>query len=800
MKKILLFSLSAIFLISCANEQATPTYDDVAPRILAASGDNSIWNQDNNTYTKNVSLRVHQPEEYPVSITLCFLQNPTGTVIDKVGKVTASEYERMGFQTQGCTSLTYSFPDDTNKDFQFNVLEAIKDLEGNQYIYGETYVSLMLEGDFEQIYLLGKENIVKPDPEVSPKYGFHSSTVIDNESTWSIINAKHPEFITATAEIDLTIKGETADVIKIYAGNISGSATGTAQVMGLDGQSKGSISYTLESTILEPTQIKADISDNYENVLSSVDFANHSTTDANVLPDVTAMIKINIPYKDIEPFLQKVADNKTYLIPSDIYTNEIPASFMIVAEKDGVEYTSDNSTVTIDFGSLIYDVRDYYESIFASEYLNGHEHAESTSSQVQSFSPLKYEAPKDFSSGNSQFKIRGNVKAGLYVEEVAKDDTTKVQQMRSRVETYGYLTLIGTEMNAFEGYVEAIGVPNSTVESNDGSATFEVDLSIFGKKVLNNKVISAPTNFSMSYDKLTFEKDFEQSNTITLVVPFYYKIGGRGAVGFVPSVNIAYTKGSFDNTADITEVSTITNPTQRPAQTLVEADVIPNISRFSHEYSYNELPQWAKTFVDSNGIEKNGDIVNDYNNKLLIEYQKRVRHNSAIYDYKEDIPALVTTTQTITEQPLGIGIKFQGTPYANISGYGEGGFGVAKDWKLAKFGLGIGVEANLDPILDISAPVTLGGFIGIGNSPVDKNNYIYLNYNFQAPFYYSLLKGKAWVGLSINFYIKIFKWIKIIDDKFGPTLFDTTGQKPSEINLIQPVNNNHMILIKGNTP
>ena len=798
MKNIILFSLLSVFVLSCANEQIMPVYDDIAPKILSVNASNSVWNQDNNTYIKDISLRVYQPEEYPISITLCFLQNPTGMVVDRVGKITAPEYERMGFQIQGCTSVTHSFYNEASKDLRFNVLDAIKDLEGNQYIYGDTYVSLMVEGDFEQIYFLDKETIVKPDPEVAPKYGFHSSTVIDNSSVWSIKDDKKPEFITATAEIDMTIKGETADAIKIYAGTVSSSATGSAQVMGLDGQVKGNISYTLESTILEPTKINTNIADNYDNIISSVNFANHSTTDANVLPDVTASIKINIPFKDLEPFLQKVADDETHLIPSPIYTNEIPVSFTVIAEKDGLEYTSANKTVTIDFGSLIYDIRDYYESIFTSEYLNGHDNAGSNQ-QEQAFSPLKYEAPKDFSSGNDQFKIRGNIKAGLYVEEVTKNKT-KMQQMRSRVESYGYLTLIGSEMNAYGGYVEAVCIPDSTRYDNDGSISFEMDLSVLGKKVLNNKVISAPTSFSMSYDKLTFEKDFEHSQTLTYVVPFYYIIGGRGAIGFVPSIDIAYTKGEFDNTVNITEVSTIANPTQKPTQTPLEADVIPNIGRFNHEYNYNELPQWAKTFVDSSGIEKNGNIVHDYYNKLLIEYQKRIRFNSAINDYKENIPALVTTPQTIKEQPFGLSMLFKGEPYANISGYGEGGFGVAKNWKLAKFGLGVGAEAKLDPILDIKAPITLDGFVGIGNSPVDNNNYIYLKYNFNAPLYYSLLKGKAWVGFSINFYIKIIAWIKIIDDKYGPTLFDSTGQQPNNINLIQPINNSHMIKINGNTP
>lgn len=794
MKKILFSSLFlSIFIIACSNNKAdTKNYDDVAPTVLSISSEKAEWNQDNNTYTKDVTLQVAQPEVYPVSVSLCLLQNPTGDADNITGAITPMEFERLGFETQSCTSIDYEFDNDTAQTLNFNILEAIKNLEGDQYIEGDIYVSLLVEGEFEQIYILGKETIIKPTPEVVPKYGFHSSTIIDNDTKWSIQDNIFPEYIEATAEIDFKIQGDTADTIKIYAGDTAGSLEGQADVLGLDGEVKGNISYTLTSNILEPTQIKANIEDNNENILDSVDFTNHATTDANILPDVSALVKIRIPYDDIKPFLQTIADDKTYLQPSNIYTNEIPVKFTVVAEKDGVEYESANKTVTVDFGDLIYDVRDYYESIFTSEYMKGH--TEGTINQA--FSPLKYEAPKNLSSGNSKFNINANVKAGLYIEE---DSAKKQQQMRSRVSADGKLTLIGKQIDAFSGYVEAIGIPNSSVDANDGEASLEIDLSIFGKKVLSNKNTGAPTNYKVSYDKLSFEKDFEQTDTITLVVPFYYKVGGRGAIGFTPSATISYTQGSFSNKVNVTEVKEITNPTAKPEETVVDAETIPEVSRYMHEYNYDELPLWAQTFVTEEGIERNGSIVNDYNNKLLIEYKKRIRYNNAIEGYQTEIPALITSMQEVTEKPLGVQVVFKGEPYASLSGYGEGGFGIAKDWKLVRFGVGIGVEAKLDPIIDVRAPVTLGGFIGMGNSPVDNNNYIYLNYNFNAPLNYTLLKGKVWAGLHLNLQIKIFKWINIVNSQYGPTLFDNSGQKANTINLIQPVNNNHMVKIKGNT-
>lgn len=123
------------FLASCANEQANQSnqvnYDEIAPTVLSVTADKSNWNQDNNTYLKNIKLRVSQPDVYPVSVIVCFLQNPMNKVNSPIGIITPSEFERLGFQKQGCTSLTYDFEDDTEQTLIFNVLEAIKDIEGN---------------------------------------------------------------------------------------------------------------------------------------------------------------------------------------------------------------------------------------------------------------------------------------------------------------------------------------------------------------------------------------------------------------------------------------------------------------------------------------------------------------------------------------------------------------------------------------------------------------------------------------------------------------------------------------------
>lgn len=799
MNKILTFVFLSFFIISCSNEQGASKGDGDAPSTVNVTDSDSVLNLDNNTYSKSVSLQIAEQNDKPITITLCFMQNPTGPVVRESGPVTPTEYERMGFQVQGCTSVDHLFTE-TSASLNFNVLAAIKNLEGIQNIYGEVYTSLVVDGDTEKIWMLGKEVIEKPEPQVEPVYGLHASTEIDEKSKWSIKENTYPTDIYTTAEIDLKLKGEPADIIKIYAGSNGSSSSSTAQVKGLDGSNLGNITYTLETTEIDPTNISANIEDINENVLETVNFQNHSTTDANVLPEVTTTIRVRFSFDSLQPFLQTVATNgtgSTYLKPSDKYTNEVPVTFTIVAEKDGVAYPA--KTITVDFGDLIYDIRDYHESVFTSEYLSGHAVAANT----PTFSPLKYEAPKSSRSGNDKFNANANFKAGLYIEEVKiKDEQTGKektrQQMRSRVDADAQITLLSQKINAFNGYVEAVGVPNSNSSSNDGSASIKIQLSIVGKQVLNSNLNIEQTKFQYKND-FTYENSFEKNDTMTFVIPIKYTIGGRGSIGFRPEVLIAFVKGNFQNTGEVTELTQETNPVAQPTQPVQDATALPDVGRYVHEYIYTTLPQWAKDFVTDKGLVKDGNIVRDYNNQLLVEYKKRVRHNSAINGYQAQIQALTTHMKTVTDQPYGVEVKFTGAPHVELSGYGAGGIGIAKDWALLRFGIGFGVEAKLDPIVYADLPVTLGGFAGIGNSTLDGNNYLYLNYNFKAPLTYKLLKGKVWVGFDIKLQIKVFGWRNIVNSKYGPTLFDTTNEKPTTIDLVQPINKNHLIQIKGNT-
>lgn len=799
MNKILAFVFLSFFIISCSNEQGASKGDGDAPSTVNVTDSDSVLNLDNNTYSKSVSLQIAEQNDKPITITLCFMQNPTGPVVRESGPVTPTEYERMGFQVQGCTSVDHLFTE-TSASLNFNVLEAIKNLEGIQNIYGEVYTSLVVDGDTQKIWMLGKEVIEKPAPQVEPVYGLHASTDIDEKSTWSIKDNIYPTDIYTTAEIDLKLKGEPADIIKIYAGSNGSSSSSTAQVKDLDGSNLGNITYTLETTEIDPTQINANIEDINENVLETVNFQNHSTTDAKVLPEVTTTIKVRFSFDSLKQFLQTVATNgtgSTYLKPSDKYTNEVPVTFTIVAEKDGVAYPA--KTITVDFGDLIYDIRDYHESVFTSEYLSGHAVAANT----PTFSPLKYEAPKNMRSGNNKFNVNANMKAGLYIEEVKiKDEQTGLektrQQMRSRIDADAQLTLLSKGVNAFNGYVEAVGVPNSNLNSNDGSGNINVQLSLLGKQVVNTSLKVGQTRFEFKND-FTYENNFEQSDTMTFVVPFYYRVGGRGSIGFEPHVIVSFVKGTFQNTGEVTELTQEKNPVTKPAQQVKEAEALPDVGRFVHEYIYTTLPTWAQTFVTQQNLVKDGNIVRDYNNQLLVEYKKRVRHNSAINGYQEQIQALTTHMKTVSDQPYGVQVQYTARPHVELSGYGAGGIGIAKDWKFLRVGIGFGIEASMNPIIYANLPVTLGGFAGIGNSTLDGNNYLYLNYNFKAPLTYQLLKGKVWAGFDIKLQVKIIKWINIINSKFGPTLFDATNQNPITIDLVQPINKNHLIQIKGNT-
>lgn len=802
MKKILSFLFLSLFVISCSNEKPATQNDYETPSTLNVTDNSAVLNLDNNTYSKSVELQLAEENSIsPITVTLCFLQNPTGTVTRESGPVTPTEYERMGFQVQGCSSVDHLFTE-TSATLNFNVLEAIKNLEGIQNIYGEVYTSLIVNGDSEKIWMLGKEVIEKPEPQIEPVYGIHASTDIDEKSKWSIKENVYPTDIYTTAEIDLKIKGEPADMIKIYAGSNSSSLSSTAEVYDLDGKSIGNITYTLETTEIAPNEINATIKDNYDNVLEEVNIKHHPTTDAKVLPEVTTTIRVRFSFDSLKPFLQTAVTTygRTYLKPSYKYTNEVPVAFTIVAEKDGIAYPA--KTITVDFGDLIYDIRDYHESVFTSEYLSGHAVAAHT--PTFTFSPLKYEAPKSMLSGNDKFNVNANMKAGLYIEEVnIKDEQTGVkktrQQIRSRVTASAGLTLLSQGINAFNGYIEAVGIPNSNSSSNDGSASVTIQLSVLGKQVVNNTLKAGQTNFNYKND-FTYENSFEKSGTETFIVPVYFQVGGRGSIGFEPNVVISFVKGTFQNTGKVTEVTQIRNFVTAPSQSVQDAEALPDVGRYVHEYIYTTLPQWAKEFVTSKGLVKDGNIVRDYNNQLLVEYKKRVRHNSAINGYQTQIPELTTHFKTVSDQPLGVKATFEAKPHVKLSGYGAGGIGVAKSWDLARLQLGIGTKVTIDPIIDAELPAVFNIFAGIGNSLLDGNNYLYLKYDLKTPLTLELLKGSVWVGLTIKLDIKIIKWLNVVNIHPGKTLSSLKGIDKKTYNIIQPIDKNHLLKIKGNTP
>ena len=143
------------------------------------------------------------------------------------------------------------------------------------------------------------------------------------------------------------------------------------------------------------------------------------------------------------------------------------------------------------------------------------------------------------------------------------------------------LTLLSKGVNAFNGYVEAVGVPNSNLNSNDGSGNINVQLSLLGKQVVNTSLKVGQTRFEFKND-FTYENNFEQSDTMTFVVPFYYRVGGRGSIGFEPHVIVSFVKGTFQNTGEVTELTQETNPVAKPTQQVQDDEALPDVGRFVH--------------------------------------------------------------------------------------------------------------------------------------------------------------------------------------------------------------------------
>lgn len=813
MKKVIL--IFSIFLLTAACSDSnnntgasntnTVSNGENKPELLSVESSPAELYLGNRIYRKEGAFSILSHEDVTAVASICFGQNPQGAIPEKQ-MLSAEEFSAIAFEKQSCTSQLIQLKAGTNKySAVFNMFEAINGLEGEQVLSGDTTVYAFIDGDYDTYILLGNEKLEEMKPYIALQRGVHDSTFLpsnNNLVSWSIKDNKEPEFIYATALFNVTISGKNIDSISIDADN---GNNGFVDVYNKDNEKIGTLNYVLENTTLEPATVNANINTTDDKTLTTVNFKKFSTTNEDTFPEVTAVINIKFNYKDIKNFLQKIDSNGT-MISSSLHPAYINIPFTASSKLNGVNI-SRSETCVINFADIINDARDMYSSIYTAEYgvMNTNNHMakagffKSSESIDPVINKLTYEANKTINSGSEHFQVKGTFKAGLYVNQ---DTTNNRYSLVSNTFIDTHMDILGTYFNIVNGFAEVAATPKFDGESEDGRFDIKYNLTIMDKKVLDE--VSTINGGYHSNRDFTFEKDFATSNTFVVVVPFYYNIGGRGTVGIKPAMDLEFMQKQIPSIMEVVKTTQVPNPAPRPEGEILDVSGLEKIdfSSHMHYYPYEDLPQWAKTFVDSIGLEKSvitGEEANvlyvmDPNSKLQEEYDNRVRHNNIINDYKEYVSQIVTENVILDKNAVGANIKFTAQPFVKLSGYAGGGFGVDQSFSMARFSLGVGASADLNPILDFVMEPQLDGFIGIGHSNATNKDYLLLNYGFKAPVTYEMLKGKAFVGAHVLMSVKVFNlWHDIINKDLGITLFEQMTPQKATIDVIQPINKTHGI-------
>ncbi len=813
MKKVILLCSILLLTAACSDSDNKGTDSQASakaadkPVLVSVESTPAELYLNNKIYRKAGVFKITSQEDVPAVASICFGQDPVNSIPDKK-VLNAEEFSMIGFQKQTCTSKLINLKQGTNTyEGIFNMYEAINGMEGEQVIFGDTTVYAFIDGDYDTYVMLGNERLEEMQPHIALQRGIHESTFIpslnNDMPSWSIVKKIEPEYINASALFEVSIAGKNIDSMVIESA--SGS-TGIVDVFDKDNKKLGSINYVIENTLLEPAKVDAKLNDTNNQLIKEVQFKKFSTTNEETLPEVSSILNVKFKYSDIKQFMQTLKQDGT-LEPSSLHPVYMNIPFYAVSNING-EKAGKSEVINVNFADVINDARDMFESIYKVEhavlnssmpvnvYFKG---VAKKGDKPAMINKLTYEANKAITGGSDQFDIKGSFKAGLYVNQYT--DTNKYQLLSStNIDTH--MDIFGTYFNIVNGMAEVSATPKFEGEKEDGRFDIKYNLTIMDKKVLDEA--STVTGGYHTNKDFTFEKDFETSNTFVVVVPFYYNIGGRGTVGIRPAMDLEFMQKEIPSIMEVVKTTKVKNPAPKPEGELLDVSGLENVNYDSHKhyYPYEKLPAWAKTYVDSIGLEKStipGEEANvvyvmDPNSKLSEEYKNRVRHNDIINNYEEYISQIVTENVIMDKTPVGANIKFTARPYINISGYAGGGFGVDQSFSLAKFSLGVGASANINPILDLVIDPFLDGFIGIGHASATNKDYLLLNYGFKAPVTYEYLRGKAFVGAHVKMSIKLFSlWHDILDRELGMTLFEQMTPQKQTIDIIQPVNKTHGI-------
>ena len=837
--KVISIGILALVLTSCASEQEKVVYvdrnsSDITSTIKKATPilnkEYTGFDEKFQNYVYSVDYKLSTTEDHMVDITLCFNQNPKYKVIEKE-VLNFEEYNSISYDKSNCTTSSV-YVDTSKEDYKvsFDVLKIAHDLDHNQQIQGEVDVYSFLNDSSPRVMSLGKFNVEKIIPHIEVKSVDYDNLYFDGGFDFDK-NLK-PENVIIPIKANVLLHGVGADQINVK------NSLNTISVTDINNNKIGNLNFKIDNATFTANKINAAIKNS--DTIKKVETINSiSSTSNSGLPYVGLSFNIIIPMNELNDFIPNV-NSEGVLNNSNLIPTEAILSFDVssnVNEKI-VATTSKNINIV----DAIYDVKDiitnnYNNANFkginnnefepvkmfnnqkiAAKYSANYVSDYVTEAKEEKFNPIEYIAHYNQSRGDGlTYHTLVDFLGAVYTEQ---DPTTKRYGLVAETSGLVEVTVLNNTVKYFDSVLRFTASPEQVIngELKRPEVSFLASIEALGKVIAKEKMgINGDIHFNKQY---SFEKEYSVQDTVILVVPFSYKVGGRGEVGMTPNLKAAIINRTLEVPGKT--FIEIDNPTPQPEKiscaplksiTLIDKLKTNDLPSYAIEnmtesnilnlqkvktYIFDEQDKLVQDYIISNNLSGTYTYTNLLGEEVVAMSEENAKTLTSDWNKREKLCAAynnwtpkikkVIPSGTVEKTALGLDFVVQAKPFVNVEGYGFGGLGIAKDWSLLKFDTGIGVEAALTPLVKADLDLDVNSFIGIAGAdpknPVDTNELI-LKLKYSSPFTYDLLHGKVWAGFNLLAQVKLLAWIDIVNVSFGKTLVDNSVYK-GVIETVEP--------------
>lgn len=833
--RLLTIGVLSLIITSCAGEQEKVVYVEKGNAEITSSikkatpilnGKETGFDNKFQNYVYSVDYQLVTSEDHMVDVTLCFNQKPKNEVIKK-DVLDFEEYNSIGYEISNCTTSSV-YVDTTNEDYKvsFDVLKIAHDLNNKQKIQGEVDVYSFLNDSKPRVVSLGKFNVEKIVPHVEIIHVDYDNLYFDGNFDFD--KKLNPTKVIIPVKANVLLHGIGADHLNITSDN------NVITIKDIDNNQLSNVNYEIANATFTANKIQANIKGD-DGVRKTEVVNSISSTSLSGLPYVGLSFDLVIPMNELAQFIPSInsegALSDSKLIPTEAILNINVNSSL---GENIVATTSKNVNIV----DAIYDIKDVVKNNYNNAYFKGLDLNKVNNpvtginpkmlakaapdyvadAKEDKFYPVMYKAYYNQSRGDgSTYSADVDFLAAVYTEQ---NPESKKYSLIAETSGLVDVTILNTSAKYFDSVIRFEAIPEQVVDGKleNAEINFLARIEALGKVIASEKLGS---NGDISFTKeYSFDKEYTKQDTVVLVVPFSYKIGGRGEVGMTPNLRAAIINRTLEVPGKT--FIEIDNPVPQPEAiecaplksiilidknktvdlpsyaigSMTEAN-IENLQKVK-TYIFEEQAGLVQNYIMSNNLNETYSYTNKKGEtvvalteanakKLSDDWNKREKLCAAYNNWTPKINKVVTSG-TVEKTALGIDFIVQAKPYVNIEGYGFGGLGIAKEWSLLKFDTGIGVEAALTPLVKADLDLDVNSFIGIAggnpNNPADTNELI-LKLKYSSPFTYDLLHGKIWVGFNLLAQVKLLSWIDIVNISYGKTLVDNSVYK-GVLNTVEP--------------